>query len=388
MVLQEQALAVECDVFCRVVDNFGDAAVAWRLARILAHEQGFVVRLLIDRPQVLARLLQRDAGEPLPWLVDQVSIDAFDRSRATSAPLLIETFGCGLPPGFMAARPAAAPVAVLINVEYLSAEEWPDGVHGLSSPAREDLPARHFFFPGFSAQTGGLLREKDVRARRIQVQQDAHAAGAFWQRLGFWPDRPDAPGTRLVSMFCYDHGFDEAFLQSLVGLGRVPLHLILAEGVMSRQVLAFCGANGVGSARQVGDLRVTVVPFLAQPEYDLLLAACDGNIVRGEDSFVRAQLAGRPMLWDIYPQDDAAHIAKQQAFARRYCTGWPRQAADQYQLLSSALVDRSDLLPAKFRRWCDELEDFQALAGAWALHLEGLPELGAQLAIFAEKLLK
>jgi hypothetical protein len=148
VVSRHSAAAVECDVFCRVVDNFGDAAVAWRLARILALEHGYAVRLLIDKPQVLARLLQRDPNQPLPWRVEEVMIEAFDTPRASAAPLLIEAFGCGLPEGFMARRPADAAAAVLINVEYLSAEEWPDGVHGLSSPARAGLPTRHFFFPG------------------------------------------------------------------------------------------------------------------------------------------------------------------------------------------------------------------------------------------------
>ena len=36
------------DVFCRVVDNYGDAAVCWRLARQLADEHGARVRLWID----------------------------------------------------------------------------------------------------------------------------------------------------------------------------------------------------------------------------------------------------------------------------------------------------------------------------------------------------
>ena len=189
-------------------------------------------------------------------------------------------------------------------------------------------------------------------------------------------------------MFCYEHGFGAHWFERLVGQGCVPLHLILAEGVMSQQVLDFCGASVAGSTRQMGDLRVSVVPFLPQDEFDQLLTLCHGNIVRGEDSFVRAQLAGRPMLWDIYPQDDSAHLAKQIAFEKRYCAGWPAEAALDYQLLSAALVERSDLLPERLRRWCDQFAVLGPLAEDWLVRIEGLPELGAQLAIFAEKLLK
>jgi uncharacterized repeat protein (TIGR03837 family) len=371
-----------------VVDNFGDAAVAFRLARILAQEQGYAVRLLIDDHALLARLLQRDASDALPWLLDGVVVDAFDSSRASRAPLLIEAFGCGLPPGFMAARPPGAPSPVLINVEYLTAEQWPDGVHGLCSPPRDGLPARYFFFPGFSLSTGGLLREHDVSARRRHVQGERAAASALWQRLGLDAVDRDLPAARRVSMFCYQDGFAKDWFERLVGQGRTPLHLLLAEGVMSRQVVAFCGSQRAGSTRQVGDLKVSVVPFLSQPEYDQLLAACDANLVRGEDSFVRAQLAGRPMLWDIYPQDEFAHLAKHHAFTDLYCSQWPYDRQEQYLELSRALIERSDALPGELRRWCDDLEQFQRAASDWLQRIEGLPELGAQLAIFAEKLLK
>ena len=42
------------DLFCRVIDNWGDAGVCWRLARQLVRERGAQVRLWIDQPQVLA----------------------------------------------------------------------------------------------------------------------------------------------------------------------------------------------------------------------------------------------------------------------------------------------------------------------------------------------
>ena len=36
------------DLFCRVVDNYGDLGVCWRLARQLAGEHGVAVRLWVD----------------------------------------------------------------------------------------------------------------------------------------------------------------------------------------------------------------------------------------------------------------------------------------------------------------------------------------------------
>ena len=44
------------DIFCKVVDNYGDAGVCWRLARQLVAEHGLAVTLWIDALASLARI--------------------------------------------------------------------------------------------------------------------------------------------------------------------------------------------------------------------------------------------------------------------------------------------------------------------------------------------
>ena len=44
------------DVFCAVVDNYGDIGVCWRLSRQLAAEHGIAVRLWVDDLKPFARL--------------------------------------------------------------------------------------------------------------------------------------------------------------------------------------------------------------------------------------------------------------------------------------------------------------------------------------------
>ena len=65
-------------------------------------------------------------------------------------------------------------------------------------------------------------------------------------------------------------------------------------------------------------VRVQPLPWLSQPDYDRLLCACDLNFVRGEDSFVRAQWAAKPFVWQIYPQHDGVHAGKLDAFLQRH----------------------------------------------------------------------
>ena len=69
------------------------------------------------------------------------------------------------------------------------------------------------------------------------------------------------------------------------------------------------------------------LPFVEQREYDRLLWLCDLNLVRGEDSFVRAQWAARPFVWHIYPQDDCAHLDKLRAFLALYAAELPAASA-------------------------------------------------------------
>jgi uncharacterized repeat protein (TIGR03837 family) len=180
-----------------------------------------------------------------------------------------------------------------INLEYLSAEPYVERSHGLPSPQPGGL-SKWFFFPGFTAATGGLLREPGLLAARDAFERDAWLAGHGIAR---------APHERVVSLFCYDNPAIPALLQELA---HAPTLLLLTPGHAQRQV---------GSAPPA--VRLVRLPWLSQPDYDRLLWSCDVNFVRGEDSLVRALWAGAPFVWQIYPQHDGAHAAKLQALLDR-----------------------------------------------------------------------
>jgi len=152
------------DIFCSVVDNYGDAGVAWRLARQLVAEYRRAVRLFVDAMPVLARIApdvdpsrerQRARG------VDIVRWHGADVPMPPTAPgeVVIEAFGCGLPASYLGAMIALAAQPAWINLEYLSAESWIEGNHALASRHPRLPLQRHFYFPGFTPQSGGLLRE-------------------------------------------------------------------------------------------------------------------------------------------------------------------------------------------------------------------------------------
>lgn len=273
--------SVSCDIFCAVIDNLGDAGVCWRLARQLAVEHGWRVRLWIDDPAPVTLLAPGQA-------VVEVRQWAGDFAGVAAADVVIEAFACALPPRYVATMRSRPPV--WLNLEYLSAEGWVTGCHGLPSP--QDGLAKHFFFPGFVPGSGGLLREKDFAV----------------------PPAPTFDGELEISLFCYDN----PQLPSLLAAwreGEQPVRCHVCDGLPRLQVERWLGGPLPAA---VGHLTLSPLPFLPQTDYDALLSRCHLNFVRGEDSFVRAQWAERPFVWQAYPQPENAHLAKLDAFLNLY----------------------------------------------------------------------
>jgi uncharacterized repeat protein (TIGR03837 family) len=83
-----------------------------------------------------------------------------------------------------------------------------------------------------------------------------------------------------------------------------------------------------------------------QQGFDRLLWSCDFNIVRGEDSFLRAQWAAKPFIWHIYPQEDDYHLIKLRAFMTLYCHNLAPEIADSWQALNLAFnqADKKSVL--------------------------------------------
>ncbi|MGE0098486.1 MAG: elongation factor P maturation arginine rhamnosyltransferase EarP [Hydrogenophaga sp.] len=294
------------DIFCKVIDNFGDVGVCWRLAAQLAH-RGEQVRLWLDDPQALGWMapgaLQGEIPgiEVLRWTSP---LPSGLLERLAPAEVWVEAFGCDPPRecvealGHQTARGRRAPV--WINLEYLSAEPYVERSHRLPSPIMSGPAkglAKWFFYPGFSERTGGLLREDD-----LLVNQTAFDASAW---LGRRSIAPQADRLR-VSLFCYEPAALQSVLQQ-AGQAAAPSDWLVTPGRAWQAVRALPGSIGPAC-------HLHAVPHLTQHEFDHLLWACDLNFVRGEDSLVRALWAGRPLVWQIYPQHDNAHHAKLAAF--------------------------------------------------------------------------
>lgn len=313
------------DVFCSVVDNYGDIGVTWRLARQLVAEHGLNVRLWVDDLASFAPLCpgadpkaaqQWQAGVDVrQWPVQWQPVELPD--------VVIEAFACKLPPAYIEALTQSTPTRLWLNLDYLSAEDWVGGCHGLPSLKTAGYQ-KYFFFPGFMPNTGGLLRETDLLERRAQWQRDPEARETF---LAHWGVRV-APGSLLMTLFAYEHPQIPGWLQALADAEQA-VHLLVPQGRVLGDVQQWLGEPlTAGLALERGALTVQLMPFVSQDDYDRLLWCCDFNAVRGEDSFVRAQWAARPLVWHIYKQEEYAHWEKLEAFLDLYVQGLTPAASE------------------------------------------------------------
>ncbi len=357
------------DLFCEVIDNFGDAGVCWRLARALA-AQGLRVTLWIDDLQRLQRL--RPGLDPAR---DEQAHDGFSVRRWLGEPrpdsdLVISAFGCRLAEATLAAMAARDPKPVWINLEYLSAERWVEGSHRLPSPHPRLPLVQHFFFPGFTPRTGGLLKEAGFDAARATF--DAGQRAAFLGRLGI----PVSEDALLVSLFCYP----SAQVDSLFAAMRAgpPVLCVVPEGVTPL-------APAAGETRRDGALTLHGLRFLEPDDYDRLLWSCDFNFVRGEDSAVRAQWARRPFAWQLYPQPQDAHFDKLDAFFELYSKGLNAGVSDALRVFlrawngdPTAVLDWGALRHA--------LPALAAHADEWPLQMAAAGDLASALVEFAREI--
>lgn len=295
------------DIFCKVIDNFGDIGVGWRLAVGLA-ARGERVRLWVDDASALDWMAPEGAPgvEVRPWT------QPIQTGILVPGDILVETFGCQIDPEFIAAyaywTAARGLKGIWINLEHLSAEGFVERSHGLPSPVTTGPGiglTKYFFYPGFSAGTGGLLREPDLASRQTRFNRATWLGqqGIEWR------------GERLVSLFCYEPAALGELLSQLAD-DTPSTRLLVTSGRATNAVKACIEhKTRINPLWNKGKaLSFSYLPALTQDDFDHLLWTCDLNFVRGEDSLVRALWAGQAFIWQIYPQQDDAHHAKLDAF--------------------------------------------------------------------------
>ncbi len=374
---------ITCDIFCRVVDNFGDIGVTWRLARQLSNEFGIAVRLIVDDLASFQKL----APEIDPGLTRQqiggIHVIAWqETSTLEPAQSAIEAFACELPTSYLSAMVKMPQKPVWLNLEYLSAESWVGEHHLLPSPHPQTGLAKHFFFPGFRANTGGVLRERNLLSERDVFIRENPSLVA-----------PSAP--LKIFLFGYANAASGGLLQAFDAVASGSnngVRCTIPAGELAQQAEAALSSqkkHGAVASAELGQFQLNIVPFTPQPEFDSLLWSHDILFVRGEDSFVRAQWAGKPFIWLIYPQAERTHWVKLNAFLDLYCDGLDEVSAAALRELHRAWNDEDNTsIGEAFEAFLAQMPHLAVHAQKWAARLAEMPDLATQLVTFITKTAK
>ena len=283
------------DIFCQVIDNYGDVGVAYRLAREFKRVYpNKKLRFVINQIEEL-NLIRKSENIEVILYKDISKIE-------NSADLIIESFGCEIPKEYM--DKALKNAKLIINLEYFSAEKWVDDFHLQESFLGGNLK-KYFFIPGLSEKSGGILLDNEFLERKKKVEANKEY---YLEKFGI-KEKYDLIG----SIFSYEKNVD-SLIEELKKLDKKIILLILSEKTQKNFIKYFDNGNNYDK------IKFVKLPFFTYDKYEELLALCDFNLVRGEDSFVRALLLGKPFLWHIYPQDENTHIKKLESFLEKYCS--------------------------------------------------------------------
>jgi uncharacterized repeat protein (TIGR03837 family) len=375
------------DIFCKIVDNFGDIGICWRLSQQLVKEHHCQVRLFIDDLTTAKKIIPALVDTLQQQSINGVEISTWPTMPIEPATVVIGAFACELPDTYIQLMPASQ--SVWVNLEYLSAEDWVSDYHAKPSPHPSLAITKHFYFPGFKSDTGGLIRESNlIKARDNFVGSETEQL-VFWQKLGAFNEISEIKNSIKISLFCYPQANIQYLILALMSVNK-PVDLFVPADSTIKSINEILIDFEVINAKMLRKANITMhfLPFLCQAEYDHLLWACDLNFVRGEDSWIRAIWAGKPFIWQPYIQTEHTHITKLNAFLEVYSSTASHEIksllADAH--LSWSNVENSGLM--SLQHMIKHLPKLSCYAQLQANLLAEQTDLATKLVSFSENLVK
>ncbi len=379
------------DIFCAVVDNYGDIGVTWRLAKQLAREYQLPINLWVDDLNSFHHILPELNPNQPEQVFDKVNIKQWNQPldlEYIPGAVLIEAFACELPNKVIEQitkyhQDPHKNAPLWLNLEYLSAEDWVGGCHGLPSLQSSGIK-KYFYFPGFTDKTGGLICENDLLAQRETWQSDPQNRQQLFAQLGLTGIEPQ---DKVISIFSYETPALPALCQywqqseekihALIPLGR-SLNCL-------QDYLPDVSQLKAGQAFEFDNLTLHILPMTDQQGFDRLLWSCDFNIVRGEDSFLRAQWAAKPFVWHIYPQEEEYHLIKLQAFMALYCHNLAPKVANDWAELNLAFnQDESNRVISAWEHVAKSNKPLLKHAQQWPIYVLNDADLASRLVQFVK----
>lgn len=286
--------SVEITVLCKVIDNFGDIGVVYRLAKKLIKNTNNIlqvkkINLITDDLYSFKKI--NNLINPILDFQKVEGMDIFNWNNYSLCyenfikdgfQVILECFQCGRPDWMekILFDNVLEKVVNIIMIDYLSAEDYAETFHCLQSLTRRKLVQKVNFMPGFTDKTGGLLLNDNVQKEERY--------------------------SNSILFFCYDRDW-ALVLKSIDKVCKLKGTNVLAAPGR--------GLNSFEKAYEDNNCTFcyTKMDFMNQSDWDVMLNSCKFLFVRGEDSLSEACLSGIPFVWHAYPQSDDYQLVKVKA---------------------------------------------------------------------------
>lgn len=353
------------DIFCEVIDNFGDIGVVYRFANELLNKytklnKDVKIRVFFNKSEELTFLDNLAKKIDIQTLnnIDFITFEYLEKNKDNISPseVIVESFGYNIPDWYL--EKAKVKSSLLINLEYLSCEEWVLDFHLQESPLGAPKLKKFFFMPGLSEKSGGVILPS--------INGESNYTLCNYSNLL----TSDFLNNKLVaSVFTYEYNFENFFFH-LNSLSKESVLLCLGEKTqasITNLLEKNYNFHNISSSEYLGKfnkIHILFIPFMNQVKYDSLLSLCDFNFVRGEDSFIRGVLSSKPFLWHAYLQEESVHLEKIKGFLNIYNNFFKpfnnEKITDAINVYSEILYKFNARTSNSFeeKRACESLENF------------------------------
>lgn len=291
-------------VLCKVVDNFGDIGVVWRLCCQLSNQikkenLTSKINLIVDDLASFNKICNSVDSNKSFQIVENINIfnwndeklcyDEFSKNDGENLSVILEVFQCGRPLWMekILFEEKLNRTVQIIMIDYLTAEKYAEDFHCLQSLTRSSKVQKVNFMPGFTNKTGGLIIDSE------------------------WEHFCDYKNNKTLLCFTYDRNWDA--LANACKKSNYIEKVLIAPGKGFESLKKSFYSNFIKDS----NLKIEELSFMNQNEWDKMLKNCGVLFIRGEESMSRACLSGIPFVWHAYPQSDEYQLIKVRALLER-----------------------------------------------------------------------
>lgn len=304
------------DIFCEIIDNFGDIGVVYRISKELKKIfQNVRIRIVLNRIEefkAINKKVKDTDYQEIDGLICVTEKYVKDNIKTFGvSDVFIEAFGCNVPEEYV--KQAKENSKLWINLEYLSGEKWIEDFHLCQSLIDSKILKKIFFMPGFSEKSGGVIIDSGFLERMKYGKENRDEVfKKYFKDL-------DLKDKFIGTVFSYEKNF-ENLLETLKNYEKETVLLLMGEKTQKSfsEILKKNLTEDYGNIVKYGKITMVYSDFFSQEEYEEIISASDFNFTRGEDSFVRGIVLGKPFMWHIYLQEEKAHMDKIKAFTERF----------------------------------------------------------------------